>query len=344
MATIFDFVRADEIAAYWSDLTEEAEEYPCEELFPNQKKRGLSLAWIKGSRGLPVVLKPSAFDAAAVPRSRRGFDRLTADMPYFKESLYIDEELRQELNLVLETGNQNYIDSVVSKIFDDSAELIRAAAVCREAMRMEALTTGVIAIAGNGQNFVFDYGVTHKGNAAVSWSSASTADPVADIRNAAEAIRDDTGAICRRAMCDGNTWRQLRQATAVKSAIYPATAGIGELSDNVLRDYLRDVLGIDVFVNDRRYKDGSETVKYMPANTFVLFPDGNLGNTWMGTTPAESDLMASGVANVALVDTGVAITTVPKADPVQIETIVSQICLPSFEAADTVYIMDTTQA
>jgi hypothetical protein len=37
----------------------------------------------------------------------------------------------------------------------------------------------------------------------------------------------------------------------------------------------------------------------------------------------------------------VAVTTAQKTDPVQVETIVSQICLPSFEAADQVYIMDT---
>lgn len=72
-----------------------------------------------------------------------------------------------------------------------------------------------------------------------------------------------------------------------------------------------------------------------------MFPDGDLGYTWMGTTPAESDMMGGNVANVSIVDTGVAITTVQKADPVQVETIVSMICLPSFEAADQVYILDT---
>ena len=67
----------------------------------------------------------------------------------------------------------------------------------------------------------------------------------------------------------------------------------------------------------------------------------DLGKTWFGTTPAESDLMSGSVANVSITDTGVAVTTVQKADPVQVETIVSMICLPSFEAADQVYILDT---
>jgi phage tail sheath gpL-like len=54
--------------------------------------------------------------------------------------------------------------------------------------------------------------------------------------------------------------------------------------------------------------------------------------------------MSGSVANVSITYTGVAVTTVQKADPVQVETIVSMICLPSFESADQVYILDTTAA
>jgi len=67
-----------------------------------------------------------------------------------------------------------------------------------------------------------------------------------------------------------------------------------------------------------------------------------LGNTWFGTTPAESDLMSGAAANVSITDTGVAVVTAKKIDPVQVETIVSMICLPSFEEADKIYIIDTT--
>ena len=45
---------------------------------------------------------------------------------------------------------------------------------------------------------------------------------------------------------------------------------------------------------------------------------------------------------LSITDTGVAVTTVQHADPVNVETIVSMICLPSFEMADQVYILDTT--
>lgn len=340
--TIFDLVQSPELTAYWEELIQDEAPYPCEELFPDNKKRGLDLKWIKGSRGLPVVLNVSAFDVHAIPRPRIGFEKLASEMPYFKESTYIDEELRQELNMVLETGNQAYIDSVMNRVFDDEMQLLRGARASRERMRMMALTTGVVSMSANGQNFTFDYGVSHKSDVTTSWSDHATSDPVEDIRVAMEEIQDDTGATITRAMCDGATWRDIRNNDNLKKSIYVMGGGSGIVTDRMLRDYLLEELGIEVMINDKRYKDESgTTTKFMPANTFVMFPDGDLGRTWFGTTPAESDLMSGSAANVSITDTGVAVTSVQMVDPVNVETIVSMICLPSFEAADQVYILGT---
>ena len=340
--TIFDLLTAPEITAYWEVLIQDEQPYVGEELFPNDKKRGLDLKWLKGARGLPIVLNTSAFDVHAIPRPRIGFERLTAEMPYFKESYYVDEEMRQELNIVLETGNQAYIDSVMNRIFDDETNLLRGAAAQRERMRMMALCTGVVSMASNGQEFNYDYRVpaNHKGNASTPWNQ-NGADPLEDIRIAKELVQDETGAQLARAICTGKTWRYLRNNEAIKKAIFVLTNGAGAVSDNALRTYIKDETGLEVVVNDKRYKDeNGDTVKYVPDDTFVMFPAGNLGKTWFGTTPAESDLMSGSVANVSITDTGVAVTTAQKVDPVNVETIVSMICLPSFEMADQVYIMD----
>lgn len=344
--TIFDLMQSQELVAYWQELVKDEAPYPCEELFPNDKKRGLKLDWLKGARGLPIVLKTSAFDAAAVPRGRIGFDKLSANMPYFKESTFIDEELRQDLNMVLETGNQVYVDAVMNRVFDDEMRLLRGARASRERMRMMALTTGAIAMAANGQSFVFDYGVTHKGTASVSWSDRENSDPIEDIRQAKEAIEQETGCTITRAMCDGKTWRDLRNNEKIKKEIFVLTNGVGALTNKQLDNYIADQLdGLKIRVNKYRYKDEQgNTQAFMPEDTFVMFPDGVLGTTWFGTTPAESDLMAGNAANVSITDTGVAVTTVQKADPVNVETIVSMICLPSFESADEVYIIDTKAA
>lgn len=345
--TIFDLMQSNQLTAYWEELLQDEAPYPCEELFPDNKKRGLRLDWIKGSRGLPVVLKTSAFDTFAIPRPRIGFEKLTAEMPYFKESTYIDEELRQELNMVLETGNQAYVDSVLNRVFDDEMNLLRGARASRERMRMMALTSGVVSMANNGQTFTYDYGIPaeHKVEVATSWSDHDNSDPIEDMRQLKEQIQDDTGVEVTRAMCDGATWRNIRNNTKIAKSIYVLSAGQATVSDARLREFILQEVNIDVMVNDKRYKDETgKTVKFMPSDTFVMFPAGNLGNTWFGTTPAESDLMGGQAANVSITDTGVAVTTVQKADPVNVETIVSMICLPSFEMADQIGIIDVAKA
>ena len=60
------------IAANWEEVASNQIPYIGTALFPARKKAGLDLAWIKGSKGLPVSLMPSAFDAKATFRDRIG--------------------------------------------------------------------------------------------------------------------------------------------------------------------------------------------------------------------------------------------------------------------------------
>lgn len=340
--TIFDLVTAPELTAYWETLAQDRAPYLGETLFPNQKKLGLDLKWLKGSKGLPVVLKLSAFDAQAVPRNRIGFEKVSAEMPFFKESMYIDEELRQELNKVLESGNQAYIDSVINRVFDDEGTLIDAAAVARERMRMMLLTTGTIVMESNGQAYTYDYGLSEEQKPTVtkSWSDP-TADIITDIRTWQDEREDETGVRPTRAICSRKTFGYLLKNNDIRNAVWGNNSA-APISNAKAKAYLLDELDLDVVVNSKRYKDEKGTShKFVPDDTFVLFPAGDLGNTWFGTTPEESDLMASNaVDNVSVVDTGVAVTTMRKADPVNVETKVTQIALPSFEAADQIVIAD----
>lgn len=343
--TIFDLINAQEIASYWEEMSEQRQNFLGETLFPNQKKLGLTLSWLKGSKGLPVALNLSAFDAKAVPRARLGFDKVTADMPFFKESMYVDEEMRQELNKVIETGNMNYIDAIVNKIFNDEATLIEAAAVARERMRMMLVTTGSVVLASNGQSYNYDYGFKseQKKTVTTSWSD-ETADIINDIRVWQDEIETATGVRPTRAICDRKTWNYILKNKAIIKSIYALSDGTTYLSTPKLRDYLMEELEIDVVVYSKKFKDEAGNVTpYVPADTFVLIPPGNLGNTWFGTTPEESDLMASNsVDNVAIVDTGVAVTTMRKSDPVNVETKVTQICLPDLPVADQILIADVS--
>lgn len=341
--SIFDLIKAPELTSYWEENTKDQPPYLGEELFPADKKLGLKLDWIKGANGLPVVLKPSAFDAGAVPRPRIGFEKLSTQMPFFKESTYIDEELRQELNMVLETGNQAYIDAVTRRVFADEVHLLEGARARREQMRMMALTTGAIAITANGQAYNYDYNLPegHKVTTETSWSDVNS-DPVEDLRTWMDKAEGDTGIRPTRGVCTRKTWGYLRRnQNIIKSLFVLSNGQVGAISDARLTQYLMDELGLELVIYGKRFKDDTgAATSFVPDDMVSLFPAGQLGTTWFGTTPEESDLMGGKVANVSITDMGVAVTTIEKADPVNVETKVTMICLPSFEAADSVMICD----
>ena len=75
-----------------------------------------------------------------------------------------------------------------------------------------------------------------------------------------------------------------------------------------------------------------------------MLPDGVLGYTHLGVTPEESDLMNSLNARVSVNSEGIAITTYGTADPVNVETKVSMVALPSFERANEIVIVDTVHS
>lgn len=341
--SIYDLFNASEIAAYWTLRTANMPPFIGAELFPARKQLGINAQWMKGGRGMPQVIKASAFDAFVIPRQRVRMDLVQANMPFFKESLYIDEEMRQTLNQVAGGGNQAVIDMIMMKWLDDASELIEGAAATRERLRMMALTSGVIAFESNGQSFVFDYGVKNKGDASVAWTDYATSQPLADIDRAKQAVANTSGATVTRAMLNAKTWGDLRASASIRGTLLPV-GSVGIITDGIMKQFMYDNLGIDFVVNDKRYKDEEgQSLPYVPDDTVVLFPSGPLGSTVFGTTPEESDLMSfPGSARVAIVDTGIAITTMPKADPVNIETKVSGIFIPTFESSDGVYIMDTS--
>lgn len=340
--SIFDLVTSSQIVMYWELLVDEREPYLGEELWPADKKLGMKLEWMKGANGVPIVLKHSALDAAAIPRPRIGFEKLETEMPFFKESKYIDEQLRQQLNMVLETNNQAYIDAVLNRIFNDKIELLESAAVSRERMRMMALTTGYVVGSSNGQIYEYDYLMPedHKGTVTASWSDPKSS-ILDDLREARDKILEDTGVKVERIIMKSRTFKYFRMNEEIRISISPDTSGKRFISDTDIKELIMAELDMEIVMYDKRYRDENGVVQsFIPDDIVVMFPTGTLGTTWFGTTPEESDLMGGKIDNVTITDVGVAVTTMTKEDPVQVETKVSMICLPDFPTADQVFILD----
>lgn len=341
--SIFDLVTSDNIVAYWVTKAAETENLLGDELWPSQQKLGLDLKWIKGSQGLPVVLMPSAYDVAALKIDRIGFEKVSTEMPFFKNSVGIDEELRQQLNMVLETGNQAYIDSVMSRVFDDEIRLLRGARAQRERMRMSLLTTGIISISANGQDYYYDYGMnnSHKVGVNTAWSNPD-ADIVSDITAWQDIVEEDSGVRPSRAICSKNTWNYFLKNNLIKNAIW-GNDSTAPVSSSKVKEYILNELKLSVAVYSKKFiNESGQKKSYIPDDVFTLLPEGTLGTGWFGTTPEQSDLMAGTAANVTITDTGVAVCTSKKVDPVNVDTKVSMIYLPSFEGIDEVLIADVS--
>lgn len=340
MPTIYDIVTAPEIAAYWNKNQQYEEPYFGESKFPNRKKVGLDLAWIKGARKAPVSLSLSAFDADVLPLKRGEVERLSTEMPFFKNEYRIDERTRQNLNILLQANNAA-VNTVVGQIFDDEVNLMRNAALTREMLRMQLLTTGVIALSDNGQEFSYDFGMPseHKVAPTNKWNVASMADPIADIDAWRQIIENEKGTSPTEILINSATLAAMAKADAIKNGVFANSNVTSVPTKAQVVAFIEEQLGVTVYVYDKGYTKDGTFKKFVPDGTVVLMPSTTLGNTWFGTTPEESDLSAGqSDAMVSIVDTGVAITTWREKDPVNVRTKGSQIVLPSFELADEVII------
>ena len=341
--TIFDYFTSKALASYYNTRVAELNMQPFlgEELFPARKKMGLDLKWIKGAKGLSTSLSLSAFDVKSTKKDRIGFESLQTRMPFFKNDMLIDEELRQELLIAIEAGNTDYIDTILRNIFDDVTTLLDAAAVARERMRMQLISTGTIVMANNGQEYSYDYGMgeDQKFEAPKKWN-AEGADPLADVIAMQDVIENKGYARPRRAITSRAVVRALMKNAGIKEAIYVMSNGKVTLTEANVLAYFRDNANLSIAVYDKSYLDENGVAqRYIPEDLFILIPEGQLGNTWFGTTPEEADLRSGATdAEVTIVDTGVAVTTTKTTDPVSVDTKVSQVVMPSFEAADQVII------
>lgn len=340
--SIYELVTSNNMVAYW--LEKNLNTYTVgDQLFPYKKEIGCEIDWIKGANNQPVGLRLSAYDSKAIRRDRQGVDKYKTEMPFFKESMVIDEKMRQQLNTLMQTQNETIINAIIANIFNDQIKLITAAYETIERMRMQVLTTGTIVVSSNGQSYSYDYGMPEQNKVTVdtAWSSTS-ANIIKDINDIKKTARR-AGYKLTRAMCNSNLLESLTANTNISKRIYAMANGDVYITSEEVRRFIEKEAGLVIYVNDDGYIDETtgNFVNYFADDVFVLMPDGELGQTHIGVTPEESDLMTGATkAEVALVNEGIAVTTFAIEDPVNVETKVSMVALPSFEKADGVFVVD----
>lgn len=346
MNNIMELVSAKALTTYWQETVSNRVPYLGEGLFPAKKKMGLDLAWIKGYKGLPIALKPSHFDTKATVRDRIGVKKIETEMPFFREAMTIKERDRQELLRFRENDNQALYSSIISEIFDDRAQLIEGALIQAERMRMQLLVTGGISIVANGVDYTYNYDVDgewtknnyQEMSGTSMWSDVEKSTPLEDLRAMQSKVVDLTGVKPTRAIMTQKTWNYLLQNKTIKVAINPLAGGLNMVRDAELKSLLLSELNLTVAIYDKKFKtETGATQNFYPDNYVTLLPASTIGNTYYGTTPEEADLQSANFnGDVDIVETGIAVTTINIPHPVNKETIVSEIVLPSFERMNEV--------
>lgn len=351
--TIFDIFTPQAIAAHWTEVQSNYIDHMGPILFPARKKAGLTLSWLQGTKGEPISLMPSAFDAQATYRDRIGFEKVETEMPFFREAYKLKEIDRQILQSYGELNNQ-FVTEIVDRMFDDTAELIAGAKVVPERMIMQLLfpengNMG-ISIQANGVDYTYNYDAsgTWKANNYIAlsgtdlWTATTTADPLKAFKTAKDAVRKRSGVTLTTAIMNTNTFNMMGNIDAVKNRWLTINGKtLGYLTEPEIKDVIGGTVGLNIALYDKGYRDNDKVShQFVPDGYIALVPNGTLGNTWYGTTPEEADLRSmNSNASVAVIDNGVAITQQMIEHPVGVNTFASEIVLPSFERMNEVAVL-----
>lgn len=345
MQTIYDVLEPKFVAERWLASRIDRQPYLGQALYSQRKQLGIELSYLKGKKPTVKPLQLSAFDAKVIPISREGFEKITTEMPFFKNSKNVDESQTNKLLEVLQTNNQYYIDAVLNRVYDDQASLLDNADVTKEIMRMSLLTSGTISFENNGQGVTYDFGIpeANKVTPTAKWNNASSADPINDIIGWQDQIELETGIRPNRVLMNGTTFNLMQNAEKVQKAIYAFANNVVTPTRADVLAYVEKATQCTVLVyNKGYYKEGETTLtKFVGDGVVVLFPEGTVGEFVYGTTPEEARLMARvSKASVEIVDGGIAVTKVTEEDPVIIGTKVSMVGLPTLTAPETIIIAD----
>ena len=327
--------------------------------FGTKKQSGLDLRYIKGSKGLPVALKASNFDAQAPLREGIGFSDIQNEMPFYRESYMVTEREEQDYATYLNSVDTVGANQVLSEIMKNPLGLVQGANVIpeRQIWQLMAAPDGIprikVMIDGKDPYYVDytpDNGAAYKATNymeittnADKWSAPDTATPIQDLLDAKKQHRQNTGEVLSTFVMNDNTWNLFCGAEDTKKQVAGVVAyQNGQMvTESMVKAYMQQQHQIEILVYSGMYQaeDGTSTT-FIPDFVVSAIPSNivTLGDVWYGTTPEErSGSLTDG--SLSIIDNGVAVYTYQTNHPINTHCVVSEIVLPSYERMDEVFVI-----
>lgn len=355
---IADVYNTRSIAAYTTQAYSNRIPYLGEAYFPNKKKMGIDLAWIKTHKGLGVALKPSNFDAIPTIRPRGKAEKTKEEMMLYRESMVIKEHDLMELSRIKDS-NDPYLQPVIDSMYDDTRNLIEGAEISAERMRMNLLAPAggvmqiVVPLADN-TTAIYDYdpdGTWKSTNyleltGSDTWDNP-TAKPLNDIRKAVQYLAS-IGVTATDILGNSTTFDYLLDNEQIKNALISISGqAINFIDEDTAKEVLRRKMGLARTTYDKMFEDYDGTQKkFYPDNYVTILGSGQLGSTWRGTTPEELTTIGNFMnvpqapVDITVLENGIAVAIQNEYKPsFTVTTTASQIVLPSFEGMDSIFVI-----
>ena len=319
-----------------------------EALFPEKKIQDIEFDMILGSGGLPVSASVHAFDTKTQLASRESIQKGIQDLALIKRQIKITEK---ELIKIQNPRSDAELSFVLAQLYNDAEKMEEGVKVRIEAMRMEVISSGKIAIDENGVAVTIDYLVPADSKLPFNWSAPTTATPLIDLETIATAVETACGSRPARAMTSRKIVKAICATTSIKKAVFGTNSDklVTLLSLNELLS--QSDLPI-LLVNEGKYKvevaksvenpTGFKNVRYFPENVISMFGEGTLGDTVYGLTAEEVALIGSDQMDTASMVGNVFVGTYTSIDPVAEFTKAAATVIPSFPHADELGIATIT--
>lgn len=352
-----EYFNARELGAYAEAALATKGAWLWSELFPAQSLPGLEITWIKAKNSNLRALRAAALGEKAARRSPAGFQTIQSELPFFRESMVVDEKQRQTITqaLLLYNGRADITDKVLRNLYDEHAGLIWGAYANCDLMVGSLITSGQIAFSsdvndGRTNNYQYNYdadGAWGTNNvlqltSGNYWNDTdkATNDPLDDLLTAIDE-QHQLGWDTKKIVMNTATFKGLCRSESLTKAIAPLG---GVVRRSQIQEFVEDETKCSIRIYDRKIKNGTGSlVDVIPDGKVCLLPDGALGNMCFGTTPEAFNLQVAQSEprkDIAVLQNGITILTRAEDNPVDYETIVSATMLPSYPLMDAVYVIN----
>lgn len=283
-----------------------------------------------------------AYDAETPIGKRDTWTRDRVTLPPIGQKLVVGEYERLLLER-LRSGGSNAA-GIVSAIYDDQANNVRAIRARMELARGDVLTDGKFTLTDeNGLTLEADFGIpnTHIVAPATLWSDHANADPLGDIETWAQVFTTDSGSPPGAFLTSRTVMAHLLQNEVVRQALGSVLGVPLSVSRGQLRTLLEDrglpaIVEYDTLVD----VDGVST-RPIPADRFIMLPANaeDLGQTAWGITAEGLELAAEGRITLREAP-GVVGVTLREGDPVRVWSKATAVGMPVIRDPNSILIAD----